>query len=420
VMLGCGGLMAFLVTGLVVTFFFGAFKVEPRYVPAGKIALLITGLNMSCVLPLAVFSAVLIGMERFDVLSGITIVGELARAALVFVCLKLGLGLIGLASVALFISLAEYCAMGIAAKSLYRPMRLGPEHVRRDTFKSLMSFGVYRFVWIVANQLIFYSDSLVIGIALGAEAITYFAIAGSLVNYGRNIVSLVTDTFAPAATRLDAREDLAGLQRLLLAGTRATLVVSLPLCLGFFFLGRQFITLWMGSNYASSAIFLTVLTIPQLLAMPQYVSALVLAGMARHQVLAYLSFAEGVANLLLSIILVRKIGLIGVAWGTVIPNVLCTGLIVPLYTLWTLKLEIREYLRAALPPILCALPVAAVGYLLSHAGSPSWGRFLGEVTLIGSLFGAMAYFLCLDAPQRASLSDKVNTLLRREVVVHGA
>ena len=56
------------------------------------------------------------------------------------------------------------------------------------------------------------------------------------------------------------------------------LLVSLPLCVGFLFLGQQFITLWMGKAYASSAIFLIVLTIPQFTAMPQYVSALILGG----------------------------------------------------------------------------------------------------------------------------------------------
>ena len=41
-----------------------AVRVGPEYVSAGRVALLITGLNMSCILPLSVFGAVLIASER--------------------------------------------------------------------------------------------------------------------------------------------------------------------------------------------------------------------------------------------------------------------------------------------------------------------------------------------------------------------
>src|SRR6185369_11283209 len=125
------------------------------------------------------------------------------------------------------------------------------------------------------NQLIFYTDSLVIGFFIGAGAITRYAIAGSLINYSRNIVSLATDTLFPSAVRMDARQDLAGLQRLLVVGTRISLFLALPLCLGLFFLGKQFIALWMGKEYASSALILMILTIPQIGSMSQNTCSLI-------------------------------------------------------------------------------------------------------------------------------------------------
>jgi O-antigen/teichoic acid export membrane protein len=77
VMLGCGGALAFLATVAIATFGFGAFRLEPQYAVVGRVALLITGLNMSCVLPLGVFSSVLFALERFDVVSAVTIVANL-------------------------------------------------------------------------------------------------------------------------------------------------------------------------------------------------------------------------------------------------------------------------------------------------------------------------------------------------------
>ena len=421
-MLATGGAAALLITLVLLQTVFGHLHVEPQYESAAKIALLMAGLNMAAVLPMGVFSSVLVSLERFDVLSGVTIVSELCRAALVVACLKNGYGLIGLAAVGLFISAVQYCALAVFAKVFWRPLTFRWSLVNWGSFKELFQFGLFRFVWIVGNQLIFYSDSVIIGLFLGASAITPYAIAGSVINYGRNVVSLVADTLYPAASRMDACRDSAGLKRLLIVGTRMVLLVSLPLCIGFIFLGRQFIAIWMGGTYGSSAVFLIVLTIPQFFAMPQYVSALILGGMARHKTLAYIILAEGVANLILSVVLVQKIGLIGVAWGTVIPNVICTGLIVPVYALRTLNVGPREYLIDGwLRPVICSLPAAAVAYACSIlVKNQTWAVFVAEVAAICGVSGVASFLLCLDSKQRVMTWQKLRSFVQREAVIREA
>lgn len=417
--LAAGGAVAFCAAVLVAAFFFGAFHVEPAFQQQGRVALVLTGLNMAAILPLGVFSSVLIAMERFDILSRLNIAAELMRAALVVLVLKNGYGLIGLAIVPLLSTAVLYSSIVVATSRLYRPVRLRPRFVDFAMFRDLAGFGINRFIWIIANQLIFYSDSVVIGIFLSASAITYFAIAGSLINYGRNLVSLFTDTFGPVAVRLDARQDLAGLRDLAIHGTKTALLLCLPLCLGFVFLGKQFIGLWMGSQYMSSALFLTVLTIPQLGSMSQYVPVTILAAMARHKVLAWIVLAEGLANLGLSIVLVRRIGLVGVAWGTVIPDLICTSVIVPLYVLHVLKLDWRTYVAGAyLRPLAAAIPATAVAYVFSRSvAHASWALFALEVLGICAVFFGTSFFVCLNSRERAEILEKL-THRNREALIH--
>src|ERR1017187_1812201 len=163
-----GGLLALSATIVVVTFFFGSFHVDMHFELAAKVALLITGLTMSCALPLGTFSSLLVAMERFDILSGVTIIAELTRAGLIVVFLRGGHGLVSVALIALFTSIAQYVTMALFAKALHHPLKLRVSFVDRRAFKELFGFGVFRFIWIVANQLIFYSDAVVIGIFLGA------------------------------------------------------------------------------------------------------------------------------------------------------------------------------------------------------------------------------------------------------------
>jgi O-antigen/teichoic acid export membrane protein len=410
-MLGAAAVLGFLGT-VIANFCFGIFNVDPGFQSDARIALLIAGVNICIALPMSVFNAVLFSLERFDVVTGITIVGALTRFTLVILVLSRGHGLIALALATLIASSAEYISAAVCAKALYRPLAPRRSYVSRAGCKSLFTFGIYRFVWIVANQLIFYTDSLVIGVFLNAAAITYYVIAGSLINYGRNIVSLASDTFFPAATKLDAKGDLAGLRELLVLGTRIALAVGLPLCLGLLFLGRQFIVLWMGPAFAVSAVYLTVLVIPQFTSVSQYITSLILVSMAKHKVLAYVALGEGLANLLLSVILVRRMGLIGVAWGTVIPHAISTAVIIPLYTVRMLNMKWSEYIiRGFVRPVIAASPAAAACYGLSIlVERPSWYIFVLEVIGIGLMTAVMNYYVCLTPEQRSWLVEKVQGL----------
>lgn len=407
-MLGAAGAISLLAT-VIANFSFGIFKIGEHSQADARIALLIAGVNISIALPLSVFNAVLFSLERFDIVSRITVMGALTRSTFVILVLSGGHGLIALALVTLLSSSAEYIAAAFCAKALYPSLRLRRSYVELARCRELFGFGIYRFIWIVANQLIFYTDTVVIGIFLNAAAITYYAIAGSLINYGRNIVSLAADTFYPAATRLDAKNDTAGLQDLLILGTRIALTVGLPLCLGFLFLGKQFIILWMGPAYAISSVYLIVLTIPQVTSMSQYISALILVGMAKHKVLAYVTLVEGIANLVLSIILVRKIGLIGVAWGTVIPHAIATTLVIPFYTLRTLKMRWRDYVvRGFVRPLVAAIPAAGACYAFSIlVVKPSWLVFGFEVFAVGIVSALVSFYVGLSPEQRLLLIAKV-------------
>ncbi len=413
-MLGGGGIMAMLATAILYVSF-GRFHIETTSLSSARLAMLIAGVNISIALPMGVFGAILIAVERFDVMTGVSVAGALVRAACIVITLKAGNGLVALALVVLMVSMCEYSAMAAAAKIFYRPLRVGRTFIDFANGRELFGFGIYRFIWIIANQLIFYTDSVVIGVFLSAGAITFYAIGGTLITYGRNVVSLAVDTLYPSATRLDSSNDMDGLRALHILGTRIALLISLPLCLGFLFFGKQFIVLWMGKDYAISAWYLAILTIPQFTSMSQYASALILAGMAKHKPLAFMALSEGLVNLALSIILVRKIGLVGVAWGTVIPHAIATAIAIPWYTLRTLNTSPSEYfIKAYLRPLLCAIPIAGLCYALSHSvENPSLLGFCGEVAVVCTVYAVLAYFICLTTSQKTLARQKLQNAWNR-------
>ena len=118
---------------------------------------------------------------------------------------------------------------------------------------------------------------------------------------------------------------------MVLTGAKAAMLIGLPVCIGFIVLGRRFISLWMGAEYAAQAgTVLAVLATGHLFGLPYYTISGVLYGLGRHRVVAWSRVFEGVVNLVLSVILVQRYGVVGVAIGTIVPHIIVVGAVLPI------------------------------------------------------------------------------------------
>jgi O-antigen/teichoic acid export membrane protein len=100
-------------------------------------------------------------------------------------------------------------------------------------------------------------------------------------------------------------------------------LIALPLLLGV----RDFLTLWVGSEYANHAITIgVVLVLAQCIRLTLLPYALVGFSAGQQSLMLISPFAEGLGNLIFSFILVRRMGAPGVAIGTICGAVLGVAL----------------------------------------------------------------------------------------------
>jgi O-antigen/teichoic acid export membrane protein len=171
----------------------------------------------------------------------------------------------------------------------------------------------------------------------------------------------------PMSSHLDATGDVARLRELFIGGNRACAMVIFPICVILIILGKSIIEAWVGPRYVSSYIILLLLIIPRTVYRAQGASTRILFGVSRHKALAYALVAEGVANLVLSIILIHRFGIVGDAVGTAVP-LICTSLVfLPYYLCRVLKISVWQFVSQAysFPLVLCA-PLVAVLLLMRH------------------------------------------------------
>ena len=361
------GALAILVT-LAGSFYVDSiFRISPQFLYTARWLFLIVGSAVSLGFPIGVFGGVLEGLQRFYLLNFTSIGATVLRAVLIVMAVRRGHGLLAVALIT--VSMPLISGLVNATAVLYiLPLRLGIKNFNRESLRRIATYSSTTFILIVAVRLRFRTDAIVIGTFVSSAAITYFTIGSRLVDYAGEVVGGLAQVFVPMSSQSDATGDLAGLRKIFVAGNRACALIILPMAAILIILGKSVIEAWVGARYvAMSYPVLLVLLIPSTVMLAQGASSRILYGMAKHKTLAVVTLMEGCANLFLSILLVRRFGILGDAVGTAIP-LACTSLFfIPRHLCRVLNLRIGIYLRQAflLPVMLCG-PLVAVLLLMRH------------------------------------------------------
>jgi O-antigen/teichoic acid export membrane protein len=392
------------------------FKIPPPYVRAAQLVVFLAGLNVAVSLISGVFGGVIVGMQRFDLLSAIAIGGLALRSTAIVVALEDHKGLVTLALIQLGGTLCELVVGVVLSHGLYPELRVALRHIGKDHVALIFSFGLYAFLLHLSNYFIFYTDALVIGAFLPVSMVTFFAIGGNLANYGRDLVGGFSRTITPLASKLEVEAGKAGLQQAILKQARYCAMVMWPIFITFIIRGSTFIGLWMGPSYEQlSGHVLWILSVPWLFGAGASVVASGILGIGQHKRVVPFALAEGLSNLALSILLVKRMGILGVAWGTAIPNIAISIFFWPWYIRRTIGIRIRDYAFSLwLRPAVAMLPFA----VLSLAASRWWHAsnllfFFGQVAAVlpGALLGI--WFFGLPSQEREAYLRSFGKFFRR-------
>jgi O-antigen/teichoic acid export membrane protein len=295
------------------------------------------------------------------------IVATLVRAALIIYVLQHGLGLLSVALITVSLPLAASAVRAVIAQQLLA-IPYGWKYVDRESLRQVANYGSVTLMIIVAARLRFKTDAVIIGSFLSAAAITHFSIGARLVDYAGEVVGSLAQIFTPMSSHFHATGDHDQLRKIFLSGNRACALVMFPMTTALIIMGKSVIEAWMGARYIPSYTILLILLIPFTLYQAQSTSNRMLFGMSLHRTLAYVVLMEGIANLILSIVLVRPMGIIGDALGTAIP-LLCTSLFfLPRHMCRQLGIPLRTFLAEAYfyPVVLCT-PMIVVLILMQRS-----------------------------------------------------
>jgi len=350
------------------------------------------GLSIAFVFPTRALTTYLSGLQRFDLLNFGFVLTTIARAVSIIGALRLGYGLLGVASVTLGV---EALALPLHWYLVRRADPQVPLHWRNvQTFRmrELIGFSFYAYLSNAGDYLRYSTDSAVISRVLNVALVTPFSIAGRLMDNFRSLIATFTSPLMPKMSEFDGQARITDLRQFFVRSTKMTSLVSLFVGSLVLLDGKSLLRVWLGERFVSSYGLLLTLTVGYVLALAQMPSVNLMFAKGRHRLLGWWTLGEGVANLLLSIYWARKYGLLGVALGTMVP-MLVTGLLIqPPYVLHLLKMSLLHYIRDAY-----AGPLFASGLFLLVSRIAFSGQTQTNIPLFALIVGCQSLLFALFA-----------------------
>ena len=372
--------------------FTGIFDISPFEQKTATWLFILAGVAVGINLPCATTSAVLRGLQRFDLLNLIGGTSTLITAGAIALVLILGGGVVGLAIIGIAVPLLMQLPSIWFIYRIAPELRYGGFSGSRSHLKTLVSYSSSIFLMNLGGYLESRTDEIVIGAFLPVSAITPYNLARRLSSLPQLLTEQFLTLLLPMASEIHAKDDSARLRSLYIVSTRVTLAILLPISVVLVSLTKPLLTAWVGAAYAEYSYLVLILMAASLIDTSQWPAGFVLQGMARHHSLAGMTIASGVSNLILSILLVNRLGLTGVALGTLIPTaIICIGFVTP-YAMRVIGVSVQEmYAKVLLPSLLPVIPMGIAMIVLQEIIKPASLLLMLVVAAVAAVIYLAAY-----------------------------
>lgn len=397
------GLAVALIGAAMAPVFPDLFGITPEQRATAVWLVLLSGLSVGLSIPASTPFAVLRGLQRFDVINLLSVVGTLMSVAATVASLYAGGGVIGVVMVGILVTIVMQVAAIRCIQRLAPDMPLGWRGAEARLVRTVATFSSWLFLIHLGGQLETKSDEIVIGKFLPLSSVTPYTIARRVSALPLSLTEQFLSLLLPLAASMHAGNDRARIRSLYIISTRLALAMFMPIGLSLVVLAKPILTLWVGEAYSAHSHLVFILVLAGLIDVSLWPGGLIAQGMARHKPVALFALATGFSNLAISIVLIQRLGLTGVALGTLIPTTAFCLLFVTPYYLRILDVSPQELIsRGYLPALAPAIPAIVVAYALRELLAPQSLAAVGLVAGSSGLVFVASY-----------LSLKVNEFERR-------
>ena len=277
---------------------------------------------------------------------------------------------------------------------MFPSLHVRPSLVRWGRVREMSGFSGYMLVQDLSSRANYASDPILIAAMLSTGSVAIWTVAQRLADVVLQLTNQLNLVLFPVVVECDTTRRDDRLRDLLVQGTRLSLATSLPVAGALAFFADPVIRAWTGPDLTAAADVLRVLAVAVLVRVGSATASMVLQGGGAHRLLAGSNLVAAVINVILSVALVARYGLPGVAFATLLPIACRAAFILIPSACVRVGISLRQFLVSAVWPALWPGVIVLGGLaLIGHNERAPVLSVLIQSAAAGLLY--MGAFLCL-------------------------
>ena len=376
----------------------------------------IMGLAVALECPSYIYDAVLRSHEKFILANAVVNFKAVVKAIVTWWCLHVGYGVVGLSWSLVAVNLVMLILADVLFRYACRDVHLRIRSVKFSEVKVLSGYSMWIMLASVGDTLTFGTAKAIIGKLISIPAVGPWGNVAQLSNYHRRTTYAITRVFMPRFSFLQGSQNNDEIRRLFMRASLYVTIFAGLTAIILWSLGTTFMTLWLKKDMKYMGPVLSVLVGGMLVLCSNRLVIEMLYGLGKQHALAWFAAFEGSSVLVLSILLVKWYGVLGVAMGIAAPVAIMRGIVQPYYACGLIKMPLRQYygqrilrvwlVTGGLSGILVWFGVRA------YAGT--WIRFLFVSVIIAIVYLAVIYAVAFGKEERKSImQNMMRRLLKR-------
>lgn len=392
---------------------FGTGLTDAEYNTA-KVLMALMVFNLALTFPNSVFDAFTSAYERFVFQKILVCAQNILNPFLALPLLLMGYGSIGMVSVTTVLTIVKllvniwFCLSKLHIHFIFRGFQL-------SLLKEMWVFTFFIFLNQIIDQVNWSVDKFLLGRLAGTTAVAIYGVGGQINTMYLQFSTSISSVFVPKVNRIVAgSNDNKQLTKLFTKVGRIQFMVLGLVLTGFIFFGYPFVKMWAGEGYGASYAVALLLIVPVTVPLIQNLGIEIQRAKNMHKARAIVYLVIAIANVLISIPLIKFMGPAGAALGTAIS--LIAGNIIFMNWYYHARIgmnmfyfwkEIAKFIPALIAPCVVGIIIMKFANII---GLVKLGVFVIIYTIV---YGLSMYFLGMNGEEKQLVMEPIKRILRK-------
>lgn len=353
--------------------------------------------------------------EHFVTVRAISLVKVVGKITLTILMLWNGMGVIAIVAADFIVTCLSTLSMTVYSLK-YLKFKIRFTSFDKVLVGSICSFMFAIFLQSIVQYVNNVVDKTILGVMTTKTDVAVYSVAMTFITLFNSLPSEISSVFLPRATKLVAHSDEREILTDFVArpGRYQFMICGGIIC-GFFLFGKEFITLWAGQASVKAWTIALVIMIPNMIPLVENTVLSILDAKGKRLFRSIVLFGVSIVNVIVSIVLVARYGMLGAPVGTALSFVIGYGIVMNIYYYKVIGIDVAEMFRKVFSKTwLCLVVTSLITSSLNIVFSIySWITLIAKIVIFCTVFMFFLMIYGFSETEKNDLSSIVKKISRQ-------